>query len=397
MSNYHRLWPVLCTMVIFTILSGRLALELANDNGYVMYCPCMGRFGNQIEQLLGSISFARILNRTLVLPPFIEYHRGESKAVMIDFDRYFLLEPFRGFVDVMSMQRFMNDVAPLVWPPDRRIAFCWSPRKAFFTKSENISCHAKDGNPFGPFWDHFGIDFVGDIFYGSVIPNGYNIKHENVKENWMKNFPPSEYPVLSFISAPAPFPSLFEDQKLQKYLQWNAVVSAEADNFIAQSLKRPFIGIHLRNDVDWVNVCENVEDGVTKTIFASAQCTGYFGEHGSLTKEMCFPPLSIILNDTEYEVKRISAKSVFVSSDRNHYIDELNQRLAYLKVIVQRLESNNAHLSLAILGKADHFIGNCVSTFSSFVVRERHFAHESPKPSSFFAFRKRFIKEKIEL
>lgn len=43
--------------------------------------------------------------------------------VMIDFDRYFLLEPFRGFVDVMSMQRFMNDVAPLVWPPDRRIGF----------------------------------------------------------------------------------------------------------------------------------------------------------------------------------------------------------------------------------------------------------------------------------
>lgn len=80
----------------------------------------------------------------------------------------------------------------------------------------------------------------------------FNISEQNISYS----FPPSEYPVLSFISAPAPFPSLFEDQKLQKYLQWNAVVSAEADNFIAQSLKRPFIGIHLRNDVDWVSLAD---------------------------------------------------------------------------------------------------------------------------------------------
>lgn len=47
--------------------------------------------------------------------------------------------------------------------------------------SPKESCHAKDGNPFGPFWSHFNIDFDGDIFYRPlffdiVTPDAWDAK-----------------------------------------------------------------------------------------------------------------------------------------------------------------------------------------------------------------------------
>ena len=53
-------------------------------------------------------------------------------------------------------------------------------------------------------------------------------------------------------------------------------------------------------------------------------------------------------------------------------------------VKVVKYNEKSPHVDLAILGRADHYIGNCVSTFSAFAGRERLV---NEKPSSFWAFK----------
>lgn len=126
-----------------------------------------GRFGNQADQFLGALNFARLLDRTLVLPHWIEYPKtspGRSVSVrvrqspyshvpllifmlianyfslislslylmlfhlcyqlyvqlQIPFDDYFLVDPLLDYHRVILMADFMDRVAPLVWPAEER-------------------------------------------------------------------------------------------------------------------------------------------------------------------------------------------------------------------------------------------------------------------------------------
>ncbi|VDO90277.1 unnamed protein product [Heligmosomoides polygyrus] len=334
-----------------------------------------GRFGNQVDQLLGVMQFARNLDRTLVLPNFIEYEY--PKTTMVPFESIFEVSYMKKYVKVIRMS-----IGPVgVWmkqsaksrpslcptkhgwmPPHRRsdkdcLALCWSPRKSLYDESAPVGCQAKEGNPFGPYWDKIGVSFAHDAYFGD-LPGGYDLTKPGSKAAW-----------------------------LERYLKWTSRIMEKALQFIKQELPRPFIGIHLRNHNDWDRVCDHVPSkSSTQPLFASMQCDGEEFYDGQLTKEICSPSASTVVEQVVDMVGRIGARSVFVASDKDHMIETINEALRPYEVKAHRLNPDDALVSLAILGQADHFIGNCVSTFSHLVKRERTNSKPS-RPTSYFGIR----------
>ncbi|XP_023309654.2 GDP-fucose protein O-fucosyltransferase 1 [Lucilia cuprina] len=360
---------------------------LEDENGYLAYCPCMGRFGNQADHFLGSLAFAKALNRSLILPPWVEYRRGEMRSLQVPFNNYFSVEALKNYHRVILMEDFMKHLAPKLWPVEKRVSFCYMERKSLQNKGNTIpGCHAKEGNPFGPFWDTFAIDFSSSEFYG---PLHFDVHHSNMPERWNERYPASQWPVLAFTGAPASYPVQNENRLLQQYLKWNHKFRTLAADFIKNSLpKGAFIGIHLRNGIDWVRACEHVKD--SQQLFASPQCLGYNNEKGSLYPELCMPSKELIVRQIKRLIKNVKqdqpkneVRSVFVASDNNHMLPELNAALQRMNITVHRLPEDNPHLDLAILGQSNHFIGNCISSFTAFVKRERDI---SGFPSYFWAY-----------
>lgn len=411
-------------LVLSTALSV-VSLTEIDSNGYLAYCPCMGkffaeifctflrkcfitdihylyisigRFGNQADHFLGSLNFAKALNRTLILPPWIEYRQGELKSIQVAFDRYFQVEPIRQFHRVITMHEFMETIADSIWPVDMRRSFCYMERKSLSGSKKKI-CHAKEGNPFGPFWDEFNIDFVGSEFFS---PLHYDAWHTpDLIDKWHHKYPASEWPVIAFTGAPASFPVQAENIPLQKYLVWTNEMQTKATEWVKSTLpKGAYLGIHLRNGVDWKRACEHITD--SPNLFSAAQCLGYRNEQGIATKDMCLPTKDLIIKQIKREIKthhskhpNNAIKSIFVASDNDYMINELNDALKRLKITSYRMREKNPHFDLIILEKSNLFIGNCISSFSAFVIRSRNVRGF---PSAFWAFEdpSNISKKKVE-
>lgn len=347
-----------------------------HTDGYIIYCPCMGRFGNQADHFLGALAFSKGLNRTLILPPWVEYRYGEPKSLQIPFDTYFNIVSLEAYHDVMTMERFMEEEANQIWEPEDRIAFCYTQRNG----DQPNSCNAKSGNPFGPFWDTFNIEFKKSEFYA---PLHYDIHNDDMVKKWKIRYPSNVWPVLAFTGAPASFPVQKENVGLQKYLTWNDNIQNKAKKFIKENIsKGGFIGIHLRNGQDWSNACQHVNS--SPTLFSAPQCVGYKNENGPLTMSMCLPDKNDIIRQIKRVLKKLNdIKYIFVASDSNHMIEDLNDALSRQEIKAVKLKVSDPHLDLAILGRSNYFIGNCVSSYTAFVKRERDVRG---LPSEFWSF-----------
>ena len=352
---------------IVTLLAVQLSTPSLATEGYLAYCPCMGRFGNQAEQLLGAMALARALGRALVLPPWVEYEPGAAAPRLAPWDSYFQVEGVRRHAPALTMEEFMGPggAGRRLWPPEERAAYCYAARQG----RQEGSCNAKEGSPFGPFWDHFNISFPRSELYG---PLHYDTHHGDMAAAWSAAYPAASYPVLAFTGAPAAFPVQAENVGLQRFVVWREEWVGRARAWVREHLPAgPFLGVHLRNGADWARACEHAKEPA-RQLFSSPQCLGYRGERGQLTKELCLPSLSTVARQVRRAALEVKAAAVFVASDSDHMLEQLRRELRNTRLTFHRQEgAADPHLDLLILGQSNLFLGNCVSSFSAFVARGR--------------------------
>lgn len=337
--------------------------------------------GNQAEHFLGAMSFAKSINRTLVIPPFRTYKN-------VPYKEWFKPEKLNAFHRSIPADDFMQQIAPKYWPLNERRGFCYG----------STECQMQFGNPANQFWKELGVDeFTNNINF---------LIDFNEPSQWLKIFPAGEFPVIALRGAPASFPVKARDRDNQRYMVWSDDIIKQVNEFLTETFgnfnsqfiellekslyfhnfldNEKFIGIHLRNGIDWENACGYIDkENDMANFMASPQCLE--NSDVKLNKNLCFPSTEIILNDLEnIIVNELKGKvrNIYVATDKMPMIKEIKSRFSGIIDKVVHYDPWLPVLDLAILARSEYFIGNCVSSFTAFVKRERDV---NKKESAFWA------------
>ena len=94
----------------------------------------------------------------------------------VPFTDYFELEPVQSYYKSLPLEDFMEQLAPDHWPPSKRTGYCYRPAGML---KEN-DCEMKYGNPFGPFWNEFDVEFIDSNF----TRLSYDVYFEQIRKLW---------------------------------------------------------------------------------------------------------------------------------------------------------------------------------------------------------------------
>ena len=143
-----------------------------NERGYIIACLAMGRFGNQLDQLLGSMHFAKRTGRVFVAPPLVTYNaldRGSRKAsksryTFWPFEEVFNVTVANSYHPMITMEQFMDSFATTIKAGPQAEASYWlAPRTIYCIDRDKpnfaeADCRLEKGQVKGEFWSHYGVD-----------------------------------------------------------------------------------------------------------------------------------------------------------------------------------------------------------------------------------------------
>ena len=211
-----------------------------------------------------------------------------------------------------------------------------------------------------------------------------------------------------FVSgAPSSFPTNIEATKLQKYINFSERVTRNGLRYRESRGfgRTPYLAVHLRHGSDWVwrmsltfsnlninyfkvKACDLLKENPDlHQLFSSIQCSP--DKVNALPFELCFPTTNTIIEQMEQIVKESQntankIETIYIATDNNNETlwQTIHERLKGVTIIAPTItiwqsgekseaKPPNVITDLYLLSYGNHFIGNCISSFSAFVSRFR--------------------------
>lgn len=346
---------------LFFLFLQSLGTFNCSSSGYVVYCPSMGRFGNQLDHLLGALGFANRQQRTLVLPPFIRYRRtAENSGVeFVAFDEVFDMAVLSNHASVITLRNFTTVMKQ-----------CWHHRALYcVSNGAKAPCRISAASPSREFWDSIDVKFNESFMYSAVL--GTNTTQ------WLLDFPVDTHPVLTFDTPPFDYPVGAKDGWWHKFFVWARARRHQFEAYLRRESVTEFgyVAGHLRAEADWIVTCVSMASAGATELMSSPQCGYTFDTSTLIPTSVCLPDMESVAKRLVGEARAAKVQFIFVGTDCEPCWYQLRTFINHIDGDIRLLDNTFGEplsTDLQLFTRAAKFVGNCLSSFSAAAARARN-------------------------